>query len=138
MIDIGNYIIRISKSTSIHHIYWNRIYYAKLRRNWNYGSKLLFLTKTETSDEVFIGLGKIEMIYEILESDISEKKICAENNYHSKIVFGTMLRFIPAVLIKDAQSRSLGRMSGPLLDGAQISDSEISKIEQLVNILIIM
>ena len=132
----SDYVIRISKLANANKLYWSRTYYAKLRRNWTQGSKLVFLTKTAASDEAFIGLGKIEMIYELWELDLSEKKICTENNCHSKIVFATMVRFIPGVLIKHAQLVSFSKM-GPLIDGAYISEPEISKIELLANIMII-
>jgi hypothetical protein len=133
----SNYVVRISKLTNANQLYWNRVYYAKLRRNWTRGTKLVFLSKTTALDEAFIGLGKIEATYELSQLDLGEKKICTENNCHSKIVFGTMARFIPAVLIDDAQLASCSKMDGPLLDGAHISDSDISKIERLANIMII-
>jgi hypothetical protein len=133
----SNYVIRISKLTSVNKLYWNRAYYAKLSRNWTQGSKLIFLTKTASSYDGFIGIGKIEMIYELSELEHSERKICIENNFYSKIVFGKMVKFIPAVPIKNFQPVGFGKMSAPLLDGADISESEITKIEQLANILTI-
>jgi hypothetical protein len=138
MINDNNYVIWISKLARADRIYWNRIYYAKLRRDWTQGSKILFVAKKGSCQEAFIGLGKIEMVFKLSDLDISEKRPSTYNKYHSKIVFGTMVRFFPAVLTKDAQPQSLGKMSGPVLDGAHISDSEISKIQQLANVMIIM
>jgi hypothetical protein len=133
----SNYVIRISKLTSANKLYWNRAYYAKLSRNWMQGSKLIFLTKTPSSYDGFIGLGKIEMIYELSELEQGERKICIENNCYSKIVFGKMVKFIPAVLIKNFQLIGFGKIATPLLDGAHISESELSKIERLANIITI-
>jgi hypothetical protein len=137
MTNDNNYVVRISKLTNANQLYWKRAYYSKIRRNWSRGSKLVFLSKTAALDEVFIGLGKIEITYERSQLDLDEKKICTENNCHSKILFGTMLRFIPAVHINDAQLVTFSNVYGPALDGAHISDSDISKIERLANIMII-
>ena len=135
----NNYIIRVPKYISLNQIYWKRIYYPKLRRNWCQGSKLVFLTKSETSDEVLLGLGKIERIVELSDLEVAEKKICTDNNYYSKIIFGTMARFIPPLPVKDSgrESFSFSKISGPSLDGINISDSELTKIEHLANIVVI-
>ncbi|MFL6441325.1 MAG: hypothetical protein ACJ702_05135 [Nitrososphaeraceae archaeon] len=137
MTNENNYVVRISKLTHANQLYWNRAYYAKIRRNWTRGSKLIFLSKTAALDDAFLGLGKIEVTYERSQLDPGEKKICTENNCHSKILFGTMVRFIPSVHINDAQLVTFSNMDGPALDGAHISDSDISKIERLANIMII-
>jgi hypothetical protein len=133
----SDYVIRISKLANANKLYWSRIYYAKLRRNWTQGSKLIFLTKTSDSDEAFIGLGKIEVTYELSELDLVEKKICIENNCHLKIVFSKMVRFIPAVPINDVQPVWFSKIGRLLLDGTHISEAEISKIERLAKIMII-
>jgi hypothetical protein len=132
----SNYIVKISKPASANRIFWKRIYYTKLTRNWIRGSKLVFITKTIDSKDVFIGLGKIKTSYELPLLDPDERKICIQNNFHSKIIFNTMAKFFPAVATRDVDFISLNRMEGPSLDGAYLSDSEISSIERLAKIVI--
>jgi hypothetical protein len=132
----SNYIVKISKPASASQIFWKRVYYAKLTRNWIKGSKLVFITKTTDSKDVFIGLGKIKTSYELQVLDSDERKICIQNNFHSKIIFDTMARFVPAVATRDVGFISHYKMEGPLLDGAYLSDSEISNIEGLAKIMI--
>jgi hypothetical protein len=137
MIDGNNHIVKISKSACANQIFWKRAYYAKLRRNWITGSKLVFLTKIRESEDVFIGLGKIKTSYEVSVLAPNERKICIQNSLHSKIIFDIMMRFLPAVLTRDVKFSSLNRMEDPSLDGSYLSDSEISNIEGLAKILII-
>ena len=138
MIDANNYIVKISKSTCANQVFWKRVYYAKIRRNWISGSKLVFLTKMRESEDVFIGLGKIKTSYDVSVLAPDERKICIQNNLDSKIAFDIMARFLPAVLTRDVKFISLNRMKGPSLDGAYLSDSEISSIEGLAKMVIII
>jgi hypothetical protein len=131
-----NHVIRISKLTNLNQVYWDRVYYSKLKRKWTPGSKLVFIAKTVNSNDAFMGLGNIQIAYHILDLNVAERDICTENNYHSKVVFDSMVRFYPAVLVKEVRLSSTGNTYGPSLDGAQISDSDISDIEERANIVV--
>lgn len=132
----NNYIIRITKEVIANHIFGLSIYYVRLRRDWSKGSKLIFLKKTDITDEdTFIGIGTIEKTFEPSELNFVERKICIENNYYKKIVFGKLVKFVPELPIKHTQIFSL-KQRAPLLHGMQISDSEILNIENLVSIMI--
>jgi hypothetical protein len=134
---MSNYIVKISRAGLVNQIYWRRVYYAKLRRDWAKESKIVFMTKNGDSDEAFVGLGKIKIIYELSALDTDERKDYIKNNYYSKIVFGTMVRFLPAIVISRMKFRSLSKTERPLLDGAYLSDSEVSMIEALAKMVII-
>jgi hypothetical protein len=134
----GNYIIRITGDAVANHIYGLSTYYTRLRSEWSKGSKIIFLRKMAVTDDedAFIGLGTIEKTFEPFELEFVERKMCIENNYCKKIVFGKLVKFLPELPINDTQIASL-RQRGPLLHGVQISDSEILKIESLVTMMII-
>ena len=134
---MNNFIVKISRTELLNQIYWNRVYFSKLRRNWTEGSKIIFVTKTMDSEEAFAGLGKIEMVYELSALDIDERKVYVKNNYSSKIVFGTMVRFLPTILTHSTKLPSLRKSEYPILDGLNISDSEVSMIEDIAKISII-
>jgi hypothetical protein len=134
---MSNCIVKISRTGLVNQIYWRRVYYAKLRRDWAKGSKIVFITKTVDSEEAFIGLGKIKLIHELSALDIDERNDYIKNNYYSKIVFGTMVRFLPAILTRRMKFSSFSKTEHPLLDGAYLSDSEVSMIEALAKIAII-
>jgi hypothetical protein len=130
-----NYIVKISNPAFANQIFWKRVYYPKLRRNWIGGSKLIFTT-IRNSEDLFVGIGKIKAKYDLSVLDHNERKICIQNNFHSKIIFDKMVRFIPPIITRDVKFISLDRMEGPSLDGTYISDSEISSIERLAKIMI--
>ena len=135
MIHNSNYIVKISNPAHANQIFWKRVYYPKLRRNWIRESKLIFITK-RNSDDVFIGLGKIKANYGLSVLDHNERKICIQNNVYSKIIFDTMVRFFPAIVTRDVKFISPDRMAGQSLDGAYLSDSEVSSIEGLAKVMI--
>jgi hypothetical protein len=130
-----NYIVKISNPACTNQIFWKRVYYPKLRRSWIGGSKLIFTTK-RNSEDLFVGIGKIKAKYDLSVLDHNERKICIQNNFHSKIIFDKMVRFIPPIITRDVKFISLDRMEGPSLDGTYLSDSEISSIEGLAKIMI--
>ena len=130
-------MVKISRTELVNQIYWRRVYYSKLKRDWAKGSKIVFLTKTGDSDEAFVGLGKIKIIYELSAVDADERKDYIKNNYYSKIVFGTMVRFLPAIVTRPMNFSSFSKTERPLLDGAYLSDSEVSIIESLAKVAII-
>jgi hypothetical protein len=134
---MSNYIVKISRAGLVNQIYWSRVYYTKLRRDWAKESKIVFITKTWDSDEAFVGLGKIKMIYELSALDTEESKDYIKNSYYSKIEFGTMVRFLPAIVTRRKEFSSFSTTKRPLLDGAYLSDSEVSMIELLAKIAII-
>ncbi|HYY49805.1 MAG TPA: hypothetical protein VE643_02950 [Nitrososphaeraceae archaeon] len=134
---MSNYMVKISRTELVNRIYWTRVYYSKLKRDWAKGSKIVFLTKSVDSDEAFVGLGKIKIIYELSAVDADERKDYIKNNYYSKIVFGTMVRFLPAIVTRPMNFSSFSKTERPLLDGAYLSDSEVSIIEALAKIVII-
>jgi hypothetical protein len=134
---MSNCIVKISRTVLVNQIYWKRVYYTKLRRDWAKGSKIVFITKRGDSEEAFVGLGKIKIIYELSALDVDERKDYVKNNYYSKIVFGTMVRFLPAIVTHRMKFTSFSKTEHPLLDGAYLSDSEVSMIEALAIIAII-
>jgi len=130
--------MKITRTGLVNQIYWKRIYYAKLRRDWAKGSKIVFIAKTENSEEAFVGLGIIKIIYELSGLDVHERKDFLDNNYYSKIVFGTMVRFLPEIIVSHRMKfTSSSKTENLLLDGAYLSDLEVSMIEALAKITII-
>jgi hypothetical protein len=132
----SSYIIRIALDRFENQIYGIRTYYVGLRRDWSKGSKLIFVKKSRHTDDGFIGSGIIDKTFELNELNDAEKKYCIENNWYKKIVFGKLVKFYPQVLVKDT-SIWWWSEKGALLHGAQIADSDISKIERLVTTRII-
>src|ERR671933_2893339 len=131
----SNYIVKISNPAHANQIFWKRVYYPKLRRGWIMGSKLIFITK-RNSDDVFIGLGNIKANYDLSVLDHNEREICIQNNIHSKIIFDTMIRFFPVIIVRDLKFISSDRLEGPSLDGAYLSDSEVTNIEKSTKVKI--
>jgi hypothetical protein len=131
----NNYIIRIVRDEFVNRIYGDRTCYVGIRRNWSKDSTLVFIKKVNSRDDAFIGTGLIEQTLELDKLDSSEKKICIKNNWYKKIIFGKLVRFHPAVLVKDTPI-ICWIQKGPLLHGHEIRDSDISKIQSLSSVTI--
>jgi hypothetical protein len=144
MCKCGNIIIRITRADA-NQIYTNRVCYVGIERDWAAGSKIIFLIKyshdqivTSSSElgDVFIGFGIIEKALEPSHLNVVEKTIWVQNNYSMKIFFGKLVRFIHEVPLKGSFRRWIEN-TGPMLHGAQISNPEISKIENHAAVMLI-
>jgi hypothetical protein len=129
------YIIRITKNEVLNRIYGERIYYIELRRDWSKGSKLVFMKRTSHTDYSFIGSGIIDETFNADRLNYPEKLICIKNNCYKKIVFGQLVKFYPAVTVKDSLKDTW--KTPALLHGAKVTESEILRIENLVTAFIV-
>jgi hypothetical protein len=144
MCSCSNFIIRITRVVA-NQIYANRMCYVGIERDWSEGSNKIFLIKyspdqivtssNELSD-VFIGFGIIEKALEPSHLNFVEKTIWVQNNYSKKIFFGKLVRFVHEVPLKGSLGRWMEN-TGPTLHGTQISNSEISKIENRAAVILI-
>lgn len=144
MSSCGSFIIRITRAIA-NQIYANRTYYVGNERDWSGSSKIIFLVKyspdqieissSEHSD-AFVGFGIIEKSLELSHLNVVEKTICIQNNYTKKILFGKLVRFVHEIPLKGSFSRWMEN-TGPILHGTQISNSEISKIENRATVMLI-
>jgi hypothetical protein len=126
----ASYILRIQRDELERQLYGQRQIYVSIKRDWLHATSLLFIRKT-----AFIGSGIIDRFVSIGELREDEKKICLENNYYGKIEFAKLVRFYPAVAVKDtcvARHNSLG------LHGARLPCSDALQIERLARVRIII
>jgi hypothetical protein len=128
--EVASYILRIQRDEIERQLYGQRILYVSLKRNWLRNTKLLFLRNTE-----FIGSGIIDRFVSLGELREDEKKICLEKNCYGKIEFAKLVRFYPAVALKDtsvADQNTLG------LHGASLLHSDALQIERLTRARLII
>jgi hypothetical protein len=126
----ASYILRIQRDELERQLYGQRIFYVSLKRDWLRNTKLLFLRET-----AFIGSGVIDRFVSSGELTEDDKKTCLENNCYGKIEFAKLVRFYPAVPIKDtsvAGQNSLG------LHGATLLHSDAVQIERLARARLII
>ena len=78
---------------------------------------------------MFIGCGTIERLIEFDDLEQSERKLCEMNNWYGKILFGILIKFLPAVSSAADQ---------PVLQtGSQIAASEIDRISAMASARIV-
>ncbi len=131
-----NYILRIVKDEWERQVFTLKAYYAGVRREWEIGSTILLIKKTESGD-AFIGYGVVKNITPLEKMDEEEKDMCINNNWNKKLSFGRLVRFEPPVLVKDTVVSKWGQ-KGALLHGAPISQSDMDSIAKVAKIKIML
>jgi hypothetical protein len=121
------YILRIPRDDAERQLYARDSLYVGIRREWSYGTKVLFVRKVG-NDDAFIGSGIIDKIIMLGELTEEEKKLCLENNWYCKLLFGMVARFHPSVPVKDTPAAGENSL---VLHGAIVSTTNFSKIEKL-------
>jgi hypothetical protein len=129
-----SYILRVPRDDVERQLYIKHSLYVGIRRDWSSGTKVLFIRKSESGDDVFIGSGLIHEIVILDDLAECEKKLCLENNWYCKLVFRTITRFYPIVPIK---STPAARDNPHMLHGAIVSTANLAAIEKLVQARII-
>jgi len=132
---VGNYILRIAKDEWERQVFALKAYYAGVRREWEAGSTIYLLKRTESGD-AFIGYGVIGKIVPLEKMDEGEKDMCMNNNWNKKLSFSKLVRFEPPVLVKDTIVSGWGQ-KGALLHGAPISQSDMESIARMAKTKII-
>ena len=108
---MDSYILRLQRDEHERQLYAKRSLYVGIRRDWGRGTPILFAKK-----DAFIGYGVIDRIDGLDELNEDEKKLCLENNWYAKIVFGRLVRFYPPVPVQDTPARGLNQLA---LHGAE-------------------
>lgn len=129
-----SYILRIPRYDVERQLYIKHSLYVGIRRNWSSGTKVLFIRKSESGGDVFIGSGLIHEILILDDLAKYEKKLCLENNWYCKLIFRTITRFHPTVPINGTPA---ARDNPHTLHGAIISTANLAAIEKLVQARII-
>ena len=128
------YILRIPRYDVERQLYVKHALYVGIRRDWSSGTKVLFIRKSESGDDVFIGSGLIHEIVILDRLAEYEKKLCLENNWYCKLIFRTITQFHPTVPIT---STSAAHDNPHTLHGAIVSTANLAAIEKLVQVRII-
>ena len=128
-----SYILRISRDDNERQLYTTHSLYVGIRREWSFGTKVLFIRKFLNHD-AFIGSGVIDKIVVLDELTGNEKKLCIENNWYGKLMFRMVARFCPTVLLKDTPVADANPL---ILHGTIISTTNFLAIEKLVRARII-
>ncbi|MEM2760509.1 MAG: hypothetical protein QXU32_08910 [Nitrososphaerales archaeon] len=131
-----SYILRIARDEWEKQVFALKAYYAGVRRDWDIGSSIFLIKKTESGD-AFIGYGNIKKITSLEEMDKREKDMCVNNNWNKKLSFGKLVRFEPPVPVKDTVVSKWGQ-KGALLHGAPISPSDMESIVKIAKTKIIL
>jgi hypothetical protein len=126
MTDEPIYIIRIARDDIERQLYTRQSIYVGIRRDWSRGVRILFVRKAGRED-VFIGSGIVDKIVDAKGLAEVERKLCLENNWYGKLVFGRLTRFLPAVPITNT---SAAHENPIVLHGAIVSDVNFSDVEK--------
>ncbi|HEX6068101.1 MAG TPA: hypothetical protein VFZ05_04795 [Nitrososphaera sp.] len=108
-------------------LYARRELYMGIRRDWQKGSRLFFVSKTN-QDEL-IGAGILEEIVELDAMDAREKELCLQNNWYGRMVLERVERFLPPLPIVGTP---LAGVRPVLLHGLEIAEGQAAEIDALV------
>ncbi len=132
---MSNYIFRIAKEEWVESVFNKRVYYTAMKRKFENNTKILFVKRGYDGDSL-IGYGIIADVLEVGELDDKERAFCLENNWFKKIIFKKMIKFEPAIAIKDTEIARWPQR-GALLHGAPISEWQLEDVINLSKVRIV-
>lgn len=121
---MGSFVLRVKGQER--RLFANHELYVGIRRDWQKGSRLLFVDKTQ--EDVITGSGIFEKIVELEDMNEQEKKLCLQNNWYGRIIFERIERFLPPVPVHGTPLE--GTKPAPL-HGLEISEEEAEQIDGL-------
>jgi hypothetical protein len=121
---VGSFLLRVKGQER--RLFANRELYVGIRRDWQKGSRLLFVDKT-LEDEV-IGSGIFDAIMELEAMSEQEKKLCLQNNWYGRIILERVERFLPPVPVRGTP---LAETKPALLHGLEITEEQTEQINGL-------
>ena len=125
MPELPGYVLRIYRDDlEERQLFGKRVFYVGVRRDWTRGTKVLFVKK-----DMFISSGVIGGFAGTDEMEEPEKKMCLENNWYGRMVFGRIERFLPPLPVLNT---SLADVRPALLHGLEVSKEQVADIERLV------
>jgi len=131
-----NHILRITKEEWFRQVFKTKKYYPGVRRKWKPNSRILLVRNSEDGDS-FVGYGSLQ---EYIKRDLlpeEEKEECTAMGWTGVLIFNSLFRFDPPLLIKDT-ILSGGRARGRCLHGYPLKDEQLRSImeqaEQSCNI----
>jgi len=129
-VHVSSFVLRVKGQER--RIFADRELYVGIRRDWQKGSRLLFVDKTP--EDVVIGSGVFDAIIELEAMSEQEKKLCLQNNWYGRIIFDSVERFLPPVPVRGAP---LAEIKSVLLHGLEISEQQAQQITSFVSSRII-
>lgn len=120
MSEHASYILKIKEELESQ-LFGRRVFYVNISRSWSRGATVLFVKK-----DLFIGSGVVEKFVAADDMEEVEKKLCAENNWHGKVVFARLARFMPAIPVQDTPAAGQNPLA---LHGSSLPTSDAAKIE---------
>lgn len=122
---VGSFLLRVKGQER--RLFANRELYVGIRRDWQKGSRLLFVDKTP--EDVVIGSGVFDAIIELEAMSEREKRLCLRNNWYGRIIFDSVERFLPPVPVRGTP---LAETKPALLHGLEISEEHAKEINAFV------
>lgn len=122
---VESFVLRVKDQER--RLYTRRELYVGIRRDWQKGSRLYFVSKTN-QDEL-IGSGIFEKIVELDAMDDNERQFCLQNNWYGRMIFERVERFLPPLPVQDT---ALASTIPALLHGLEITDEQAAEIDALV------
>lgn len=124
------YILRLGTEEAERHLFVQRWLFVGLKRDWTKDSKILFVRKSEA----FIGSGIVAQVQQLEDLENSEREICRQRNWSTKLLFETLARFSPPLSVKVTSVAPQSPMS---LHGSVITHAAAAEIEGLASAKII-
>jgi len=122
---VESFVLRVKDQERF--LYTKHELYVGIRRNWEKGSRLFFVGRTNA--DALIGAGIFEKTIELDAMDHQERQLCLQNNWYGRMVFERVERFLPPLSVQDT---ALAGTKPALLHGLEISEAQAAEIDGLV------
>lgn len=124
-------MLRLASEGAEKRLFAQKLIYVGISRGWAPGSRILFSKKSDA----FVGYGDVARVQDFQDLDPTEKEVCIENNWNTKITFETVARFIPPVAIAVTPAASQNLLT---LHGLELSSDAAGTIEELATCTVVM
>jgi hypothetical protein len=124
------FVLRIGSEEAEKAVFVKRMLYVGLNRDWKAGSPVLFSRKSDS----ILGSGIISTIKQLDELETSDRVLCLQRNWSSKLLFASLARFLPPVPISATPLATQSPMS---LHGSKVSGEIAARIDDLASVKII-
>jgi hypothetical protein len=125
-VEVGGYILRISKEEWLRQVFELKKYYPGVMRGWTRGMTILLARKTDRGDS-FIGYGVIDRIDMSWELQDKEREYCKANGWKCVLVFKNLIGFEEPLPLKKTFLKD-DKRKGKFLHGVPLTVDQIDSI----------
>ena len=122
-------ILRIATRELVDSVFDRAIYYTKMKRSWNQGHVIVFVSKTQEGD-AFVGYGIVHAVSSKDDLCAEEQDECRRGGWEYAIEFKYVKRFVKPLLTKHTFFKDTN-VRGRCFHGFRLSSEQVKMLLSL-------